>query len=139
VTISISHRKYSWITGTYRLIQAFITILNNIIHKTNSIEPAEITVVVIASHLVLSKIIPIIPNIKDTGTENKMASPPRTPIGSPQPGWIKNNTKTNKPAASNMKSDNIPNRILIDPLIYENRIPIIQFCHLDGGVLKYLV
>jgi hypothetical protein len=62
-----------------------MTLIMNIqIMKT--IQPAEITVVVIASHLRLSKIIPMMPKIIDTGSENNMSNPPRIGIGLPQPG-----------------------------------------------------
>ena len=60
--------------------------LMTIIQTTKAMKPAERTVDVIASHLRLSKMISIMPNIKDTGTENNMSNPPRIGIGLPQPG-----------------------------------------------------
>jgi hypothetical protein len=60
--------------------------LITIIHPKKTMHPAERMVVIIASHLRLSKMMPIIPNIKDTGIENNMSNPPRIGRGLPQPG-----------------------------------------------------
>jgi hypothetical protein len=85
--------------------------LKTIMHATNSIKPAEITVVVIESHLVLSKIMPIMPNIKDTGAENKMSNPPRTGTGLPQPGLSMHIVRTTAPTIAIKTAESFPKSI----------------------------
>ena len=48
--------------------------------------PAERTVVVIASHFRLSKMMPMTPRAKDTAKENNISNPPRIGRGLPHPG-----------------------------------------------------
>ena len=79
--------------------------------------PAERMVVVITSHLRLSKIIPIMPKINETGSENSMSNPPRIGTGLPQPGLrahivtITAITSTQNTAESFPKSISSPIRI----------------------------
>jgi len=73
--------------------------------------PAEITVMVIASHLFLSKIIPMIPNINDTGTENNMSNPPRTGRGLPQPGLRMQRVRITAPATAIKTTESFPKSI----------------------------
>lgn len=85
--------------------------LTTIIHTTNSINPAETTVVVIASHLGLSKIMPIMPNTNDTGAENKMSNPPRTGTGLPQPGLSMHIVRTTAPTIAIKTAESFPKSI----------------------------
>jgi hypothetical protein len=103
-------------SGSYRPIQVFLTILSTIIHTTNRIKPAETTVVVIASHLGLSKIMPIMPNIKETGAENKMSNPPRTGTGLPQPGLSMHIVRITAPTTAIKTADSFPKSIF-SPII----------------------
>lgn len=72
-------------------------------------------VVVIASHLVLSKIIPIIPNINDTGAENKMVNPPRIGKGLPQPGLSMHIARTMAPTIKTKTAESFPKCIIYIP------------------------
>ncbi|MBN2181715.1 MAG: hypothetical protein JW715_07355 [Sedimentisphaerales bacterium] len=85
--------------------------MTKITHKINRINPAEITVVTIASHLGRSKIMPIMPNIKDTGTENSMVSPPRAGTGLPQPGFSMYKAKIAAPAIAIKAAESFPKSI----------------------------
>jgi hypothetical protein len=70
-----------------------------------------IVVIINASIFRRSKIMPVIPNIKDTGNENIISSPPRAARGSPQPGWIKQSARKVIPPMASMIDEIIPNRI----------------------------
>ena len=87
-------------------------ILSTIMHTTNRIKPADNTVVVIASHLRLSKIMPIMPNIKDTGVENNMSKPPRTGMGLPQPGLSMHIVRITTPTTAIKTDESFPKSIL---------------------------
>jgi hypothetical protein len=68
-------------------------------------------VVIIASSLCRSKMMPVIPNIKDTGNEKIISSPPRAARGSPQPGWIRQSARKVIPPIASMIAEIIPKRI----------------------------
>ncbi|MBN2313512.1 MAG: hypothetical protein JXM79_06255 [Sedimentisphaerales bacterium] len=75
-------------------------------------EVPTIVVVRIESSLWRSKIIPVMPNISEAGNENKLSNPPRTPIGLPQPGWIRKSARIVNPPKANMVNESVPKRIL---------------------------
>jgi len=54
---------------------------------------------------------PVIPNIKDTGNEKIISSPPRVARGSPQPGWIRQSARKVIPPIASMVAEIIPKRI----------------------------
>ena len=70
-----------------------------------------IMVVVIASDLRLSTIIPTIPNIRAIGTDVIMSNPPRAPIGLPQPGFKMISVSKAAAAMPSSTADGFPNRI----------------------------
>ena len=84
-----------------------------IIHTIKAMQPAEITVVVIASHLLLSKIMPMMPNIKETGNENKMSNPPRIGTGLPQPGLRMQRVKITAPVITIKTAESFPTSIFL--------------------------
>jgi hypothetical protein len=51
---------------------------------------------------------PIIPNIKDTGTENNVSNPPRIERGLPQPGWTMYIVTITAPTAAIKTADIFP-------------------------------
>jgi hypothetical protein len=71
----------------------------------------ERNVVVIASHLRLSKMMPMMPNIKDTGSENNMSNPPRISRGLPQPGRRMQRVRTMAPAIAIKTAESLPKSI----------------------------
>ena len=87
-------------------------ILMTIIQTTKAIKPAERTVVVIASHLRLSKMMPMTPNIKETGTENNMSNPPRTGTGLPQPGLRMHMVRITAPTTAIKTAESLPKSIV---------------------------
>ena len=96
----------------HQRIQAFVTMLITIMQTIKTMKPAERTVVVIASHLGLSKIMPIMPNINDTGTENNMSNPPRTGRGLPQPGLRIQRARITAPAIAMKTAESLPKSII---------------------------
>lgn len=66
----------------------------------------------IESNLWRSKRIPVMPNISETGNENKVSNPPRMLSGLPQPGWIRKSVKIVNPPRANMIAESVPKRIL---------------------------
>ena len=94
-------------TQFYRLIQAFATTQTTM----KSIKPAEITVVVIASHLDLSKTTPKMPKTNDSGSENNMNNPARTGRGLPQPGLSMRIVRTTAPTIARKTIESFPKSI----------------------------
>ena len=72
---------------------------------------AAIRVLIIASHLWRSKMIPVTPNIRETGNENTISSPTRAAKGFPQPRWRMDRVRIARPPIANMSTDSNPNRI----------------------------
>jgi hypothetical protein len=54
---------------------------------------------------------PIMPNIKDTGTENNIDNPARTGRGLPQPGLMMHIVTITAPAAAIKTADSFPKSI----------------------------
>ena len=75
------------------------------------IKPAEITVVVIASHLDLSKTTPKMPKTNDSGSENNMNNPARTGRGLPQPGLSMRIVRTTAPTIARKTIESFPKSI----------------------------
>jgi hypothetical protein len=69
----------------------------------------------IESNLWRSKMIPVMPNISETGNENNVSNPSRMLSGLPQPGWIRENVKIVNPPKANMMNESVPKRIPVCP------------------------
>ena len=75
--------------------------------KSNIIPPAS-NVEMIASCLLLSKMMPIMPNTRAAGKENITSNPPRVARGLPQPGSNRNRATNIAPAIINSAADIFP-------------------------------
>jgi hypothetical protein len=87
--------------------------LATIMKTMKAMHPADSMVVVIASHLCVSKIMPMMPNIKETGSENNISSPPRTGIGLPQPGLRTHIVTITAPTITQKAAESFPKSIFL--------------------------
>jgi hypothetical protein len=56
---------------------------------------------------------PVMPNIKDTGNEKMISNPPRMPRGSPHPGWSRKSARIVTPLMASTTAEIIPKRIFV--------------------------
>jgi len=82
-----------------------------IMYRYKSIRPPEMMVADIASHFVLSRMIPAMPNIKATGDEKIRSNPPRAANGLLQPGLHISITTIVTASKAKNAADIFPNRI----------------------------
>jgi hypothetical protein len=79
-----------------------------IIYIKSNITPPASNVEMMASRLLLSQMMPIMPNTRAAGKENITSSPPRAARGLPQPGLHRDNRITVAPAMINNVADIFP-------------------------------
>jgi len=86
-------------------------IFSAITYSQTSIMDPVIIVAIIASSFRRSKMMPVMPSIKDTGIEKIISSPPRAAIGSPQPGWSSISPRIVAPPMASIIAEITPKRI----------------------------
>lgn len=69
-----------------------------------------------ASHLRRSKMIPVMPNIRETGNENAISNPPRTANGLPHPPPNRGSVRIVRPPIPSISTESNPNRIFCLPV-----------------------
>ena len=96
-------------------------------HRYKSTRPPDITVVITASNLLRSQMIPTMPNIKAAGDEKIRSNPPRAATGLPHPGLHTSITTIVAASKANNAADIFPNRTLkflqrVSSTVFNNHI-----------------
>jgi len=94
-----------------RHLQRYIILITSM-HTYKSRRPLAITVVIMASNLLRSQMIPTMPNIKAAGDEKIRSNPPRAATGLPHPGLHISITTIVAASKANNAADIFPNRTL---------------------------